>query len=570
MKVSRTAAAAALAMMLLLSCKKAEDAKTVSKDSSSFYVRNEKKPRVIVFVHGVLGNPRETWTNATTGAFFPELVKADKAFDESDIFVYGFPSPKLNGSYNIDELSEHMRRQLTLAEIPNNYREVVFVCHSMGGLITRAFLLKYRDFNAKVPMIYFFSTPSTGSSLAAFARALGKNPQFDDMVGIADNNYLGSQQSSWLASPYGASVKSFCAYEILATYGALVVDRGSATNLCNVRLDPIAANHMDIVKPKDDKDEPFGALKLAYLEMFQAAGNQVELTTETLPNLLTSLRSPTGRQSYVVRTPVDISSLAGSDEQWYVMNLAFRDAGTLYVGSRDLSLDVRGKLDVGSATTPVFQSFPEAARTAASGDKGPDGANGPAGGGYGASGQPGGNGQPGSPGIDGLKSGRVQVTVRNPPTAPIRVALVGQNGGRGGDGGAGGNGGRGADGEPSDSGPFGCNRGGGNGGTGGDGGRGGDAGTGGNCGDGGEFILDGPDEIRTTLVGLVAASNTSAQRGPAGTAGTGGSPGGGGTMGRGGGFCGGGHGGGSGNPRGNGAVPEQLASRCSATRVVVR
>ena len=41
-------------------------------------------------------------------------------------------------------------------------------------------------------------------------------------------------------------------------------------------------------------------------------------------------------------------------------------------------------------------------------------------------------------------------------------------------------------------------------------------------------------------------------------------------MGRGGGHCSGGHGGGGGSPRGDGTVPPQPESRCSATRVVVR
>ena len=59
-------------------------------------------------------------------------------------------------------------------------REVMFVAHSMGGLVVWQLLLKYQGLAPKVPMIYFFATPTTGSELAALAKlAPTLNPQFD-------------------------------------------------------------------------------------------------------------------------------------------------------------------------------------------------------------------------------------------------------------------------------------------------------------------------------------------------------------------------------------------------------
>lgn len=226
-------------------------------DGQSFWVRQEGKPRVIIFVHGILGNPRGTWTNTETGAFFPDLLKADAAFSDADIYVQGYESPALGKSYDVDQLAEKLFRDFARDKV-SDYREILFVCHSMGGLATRAYLLKYRDVVPKVPMIYFYSTPSTRGSLAAFAAKLSKNPQFDNMTDIADNTYLSSQQSSWLAAGFQNRIKSFCAYELKETYGAVIVDQGSATNLCTQRLDPILANHIDIVKPGDDLADPAG------------------------------------------------------------------------------------------------------------------------------------------------------------------------------------------------------------------------------------------------------------------------------------------------------------------------
>lgn len=539
-------------------------------NSSSFPERSNNKHRVIVFVHGVLGEPRATWTNSTTGAFFPAIVSKDSTFDEADIFVYGFPSPKAKGSYNIDELTDHMRRTLDVNNITKNYDEVVFVCHSMGGIVTRAFLLKFRDIEFKVPMIYFFSTPSTGSSLAAFAKAFGKNPQFADMVGIADNTYLGSQQSSWLASKYANSVKSFCAYEVLDTYGVRVVDRSSATNLCNVRLDPIDANHVDIVKPKSEKGEAFIAFKLAYQETFDISGGSVILDSETLPNLLPELRSRSHRQSYVVRKPLLLAGLTGAREEWYAMNLSFEKEGIIYIGSRDLKIDVRGRFEVGQENDLVVAGFPPDQQSAGPSTDGKNGENGRAGNDDGDNGQNGSDGKAGGTGLDGQNAGNFELILRQLPTKSFKVALAGQRGGPGGNGGLGGRGGRGANGSPSRSGAFGCNAGGGDGGRGGNGGKGGDAAMGGNCGNGGQILLTVPEALRTELLSFVKVDETRATPGAPGAPGAPGGAGDGGGMGRGGGFCGGGRGGDSGRPGEPGKVPVDSRGPCLPTRIVVR
>ena len=51
---------------------------------SHYFKKNEKKPRVIVFVHGVIGMPVETWT-ARNGAYWPSLLKQDADFGLSDL-----------------------------------------------------------------------------------------------------------------------------------------------------------------------------------------------------------------------------------------------------------------------------------------------------------------------------------------------------------------------------------------------------------------------------------------------------------------------------------------------------
>jgi hypothetical protein len=135
----------------------------------------------------------------------------------------------------------------------------------MGGLITRAFLAKYRDTIGKVKFIYFYATPTTGSSVASIAKLVSQNPQFAKMVPMTSEAYLADLQRTWLASPDLSSIPSFCGYELQLVAGLKIVEQQSATNLCNRRLDPLNYNHIDIVKPAGTGDVRYLAFKSAYV-----------------------------------------------------------------------------------------------------------------------------------------------------------------------------------------------------------------------------------------------------------------------------------------------------------------
>jgi hypothetical protein len=57
---------------------------------------------------------------------------------------------------------ENMRLVLTTDGVLA-HEDLTFVCHSMRGVVTRAFILKYRQFASKIRLLYFFATPTTGT-----------------------------------------------------------------------------------------------------------------------------------------------------------------------------------------------------------------------------------------------------------------------------------------------------------------------------------------------------------------------------------------------------------------------
>jgi hypothetical protein len=228
------------------------------------------KDRVIVFVHGIYGDAKDTWT-APNGAYWPKLLLTDDAFNDSDVYVAGYDSPYWGNTTTFEEIVTNLQTRLT-ADGVWKHREVVFVCHSMGGLLVRRLLIQRllvesykRDYAKKVPFIYFFATPETGVDLAKLASAFSSDPLLKILFpGGRTNDYLLNLEQEWREGHF--SIHQYCAYEKLP-YGRLgvIVPWDSATRNCTEPAEGIEADHVAIVKPKDKKDTPYAALRSATL-----------------------------------------------------------------------------------------------------------------------------------------------------------------------------------------------------------------------------------------------------------------------------------------------------------------
>ncbi len=259
----------------------------------SRYVRGPAKNRVIIFVNGVFGDSVSTWTNAETGAYWPDLLAADPEFSESDIYVYDFESPKLGRAQEILELAGRLKNFLDAQNVIRDHGEIVFVCHSMGGLIVRAYLLDARIPPGKLAFLFFLGTPTAGANVAEIAMHLTANPQLDNMQPLGPDTYVKNLREQWLRSSddpvldYPRKVSSYCAYEVRPTYGFKIVPEVSATYLCNRATTAIEANHLDIVKPKDRNDEIYVALAAAYKNQLGPAAMEVRTAVaEVRPGIL--------------------------------------------------------------------------------------------------------------------------------------------------------------------------------------------------------------------------------------------------------------------------------------------
>jgi hypothetical protein len=150
----------------------------IPEDLNSFwYVQNSSPSVVVVFVHGIMSDSRSCWTESS-GVFWPDLVATDKRLGRLAIFMGGYTTFAASGDLRIAdaarELLDAMRQTDSDLRVgPLAHSEIVFVCHSTGGIIVRYMLERNQDlFHDKRIGLALIASPSLGANVAHTLDAL--------------------------------------------------------------------------------------------------------------------------------------------------------------------------------------------------------------------------------------------------------------------------------------------------------------------------------------------------------------------------------------------------------------
>jgi pimeloyl-ACP methyl ester carboxylesterase len=223
--------------------------------------------RVIVFVHGIHGS-RESF-RAPNGAYWPDLVRTDPRFAYSDVDVAEYPTPSSNGKMSSVQLADVLWTRLKQDHVWD-HREVVFIAHSLGGILVEEMLLRHPVEAARVKFIVSYGTPHEGSPIARIASIYDKDPLLNDLSDATDNTFLTQLENNWRGHDSVNGIHRFCAYEsedtmpdsgfgrYLKTH-ARVVSFFSATYGCDVTTPPqeIHADHVNLVRPLSRKSSAY-------------------------------------------------------------------------------------------------------------------------------------------------------------------------------------------------------------------------------------------------------------------------------------------------------------------------
>lgn len=253
------------------------------------FVRREGNPGVILFVHGISGNSKETWQNGT--AYWPAIVRDDPLFNGMDIAVLDYPSKFFGQGYDIDGLAEEFGRIAMDSDkdlglnLPK-YERIVVIAHSMGGIVVRKFIINTPDIRNKIKGLFLFSTPMDGSSLANVLSTISDNPAVKQLRRPKDNDeFIRRLRTAWKKTRPRFNIPTTCGYETQDTgwwiFARRVVTDLSADQLCDEGLTQLERDHFYVVKPTSRNDSIHMLLRQGYADLYPDA-------TETLNEELNS------------------------------------------------------------------------------------------------------------------------------------------------------------------------------------------------------------------------------------------------------------------------------------------
>ncbi|CAG9946682.1 unnamed protein product [Clonostachys rosea f. rosea IK726] len=263
----------------------------------------------IVFIHGLSGDREKTWTGPNQTEPWPKTILPDR-LPTARILVFGYDAKWLKDSSSRNRVQEHASNLLASLgrhrdEDNTSSRPIIFVCHSLGGLVCMDALVLSEQQGGQhhLPKIHeqtigiqFLGTPHQGSELAPWAKLVSRylfpmrqtnseitgvlRQDSEELARIQHSFHLRLQLRPQLGLP-AISITYF--FEELPTpHLGVVVPKESATRPGCSNIG-IHANHSNMTKFEDANDDGFlkvsGELR-RYIEVAKQASPNARLDVD--------------------------------------------------------------------------------------------------------------------------------------------------------------------------------------------------------------------------------------------------------------------------------------------------
>ncbi len=134
----------------------------------------------IIFIHGLSGDPSETWTTDNGEEEWPHWLFDE--FPNVAVYALGYPASMFE-KWAKKEMDIFERATSTLDYMLAKgigERPLVFVTHSLGGILAKTIIRKSCDSDDKnwkkvseqAKLVVFLATPHTGASLASILKTV--------------------------------------------------------------------------------------------------------------------------------------------------------------------------------------------------------------------------------------------------------------------------------------------------------------------------------------------------------------------------------------------------------------
>jgi pimeloyl-ACP methyl ester carboxylesterase len=158
------------------------------------WIRKPVNDLTVVFVHG-FNSSKECWLNSN-GTYWPELLKREDEFSSIGIYIFSYRTSISSGYYSLGDVVDSLKEYLRLDNVID-FSKIIFVCHSMGGIVVRRFLVSQKTnlmrHGLKEVGLFLVASPSLGSNYANMLYPISK------LAGHTQAKALRfSQENTWL------------------------------------------------------------------------------------------------------------------------------------------------------------------------------------------------------------------------------------------------------------------------------------------------------------------------------------------------------------------------------------
>lgn len=176
-------------------------------------------PIVVVFVHGLLSDGEGCWLHQN-GTYWPDLLSTHENAGHVGIYEFTYQTDFFSGSYNLGNVVDVLKECLHLDGVIQA-RKLVFVAHSMGGIIVRRYLVQRCDELVERGVelgLFLIASPSLGSPYANWLSPIAK------LMGHSQGQVLTFCQSNHWLNDLNGDFRNLLARGKAIVYGRELVE----------------------------------------------------------------------------------------------------------------------------------------------------------------------------------------------------------------------------------------------------------------------------------------------------------------------------------------------------------
>ncbi|MDS4032044.1 MAG: hypothetical protein RKO66_18525 [Candidatus Contendobacter sp.] len=226
----------------------------------------------VIFVHGLDGDARTTWhPKERSDAFWPAWLGED--VPAIGVWSLGYAVSASAWKGHTMPLADRATNVLDLLELDGiGHRPIVFVCHSLGGLLVKQMLRHAGDFGnpawktiaTHTKALVFLSTPHSGADLASWVQYVGTLLRTTVSVGELEAHHPRLRELNlWYrnhVADFDLATVVYCEKRPVA--GILVVNETTADpGIVGVIPIPVDEDHVSICKPASKGSQIYRRVK---------------------------------------------------------------------------------------------------------------------------------------------------------------------------------------------------------------------------------------------------------------------------------------------------------------------